>query len=121
MVIKADVTPEQKARIKELAAAEGKSVSSYIKEKVLCWTDPSAASEPLLKLIEAQAPVLQRMTEVATTVIQNKVIYEAEILELLDRMAWIEDVTAATVKEVLHNGNSGQQERQGNPNGSRKV
>lgn len=107
MIVKADVTPEQKARIKELAAEAGMSVSSYIKEKALCWSDPSATAETLMKLIEAQAPVLQRVKELATTSIQNKVIYEAEILELLDRMTWIEDVTAAAVKEVLKNGNTG--------------
>lgn len=110
MIIKAEVTAEEKERIKALAKSEGKSVSSYIRTKALCWTDPSAAAEPIMKFIEAQAPVLQRMNEIATTVIQNKVIYEAEILELLDRIAWIEDVTAAAVKEVIRNGNTGQQE-----------
>lgn len=103
MIIKADVTPEEKTRIKELARLEGRSISSYIKEKALCRTDPSAAAEHLLKFIEAQAPVLQRMNEIATTILTDKVIYEEEILELLDRMTWIEDVTAAAVKEVLGN------------------
>ena len=100
MEIKATVTPEEKARIKELAGNQ--SISSYIKEKALCWADPNPTQ--LMKLIEAQAPVLQRINEIATTVIENKVIYEEEVLELLDRIAWIEDVTAAAVKEVIKNG-----------------
>lgn len=106
MIVKADVTPEEKTRIKELASAAGMSVSSYIKTQALCWTDPTP--EPLMQLVEAQAPVLQRVKELATAPIQNKVIYEAEILELLDHIKWIEDVTVAAVKEVLHNGHSRQ-------------
>lgn len=106
MVVKADVTPEEKARIKELASAAGMSVSSYLKKQALCWTDTDPT--PLMKLVEAQAPVLQRVKELATSPIQHKVIYEAEILELLSRIKWIEDVTAAAVKEVLHIGNSRQ-------------
>ena len=105
MIVKAEVSPEEKARIKELASAAGMSVSSYLKKQALCWTDPDPT--PILKLIEAQAPVLQRIGELATAPIQNKVIFEAEILELLDRVSWIEDVTAAAVKEVLKNGHSG--------------
>ena len=106
MTIKTEVTPEQKERIKELAKAEGKSVTAYLRDKALDLNSPDTT--PLLKLIEAQAPVLQRVNEIATTIIRNKVIYEAEILELLDRIAWIEDVTAAAVKEVIRNGNTGQ-------------
>lgn len=105
MIVKADVTPEEKARIKELASAAGMSVSSYLKKQALCWTDPDPTR--LMQLVEAQAPVLQRVKELATSPIQHKVIYEAEILELLDRVKWIEDVTAAAVKEVLHNGHAG--------------
>lgn len=105
MIVKADVTPDEKARIKELASAAGMSVSSYIKKQALCWTDPDPT--PLMKLVEAQAPVLQRVGELATAPIQNKVVYEAEILELLDRISQIEDMTATAVKEVLHNGHSG--------------
>lgn len=107
MVIKAEVTPEEKERIKELAAAEGKSVSSYIREKALCWIDPTPTMEPLMKLVEAQAPVIQRINELATTALQNKAIFEAEILELLDRVSWIEDATAAAIKEAIRNGNPG--------------
>lgn len=107
MVIKAQVTAEEKQRIKELAA--GRSISSYVKEKALCWNDQPAAVEPLMKFIEAQAPVLQRINELATTAIQNKVIYEEEMLELLERVSWIEDVTAAAMKEVIKNGHSRKQ------------
>ena len=105
MIVKADVTPEEKTHIKELASAAGMSVSSYIKKQALCWTDPDPT--PIMQLIEAQAPVLQRIRDLTTASIQNKVIFEAEILELLDRVSWIEDVTAAAVKEVLRNGHIG--------------
>lgn len=105
MVVKAEVTPEEKTRIQELASAAGMSVSSYIKKQALCWTDPDPT--PIMQLIEAQAPVLQRIRDLTAASIQNKVIFEAEILELLDRVKWIEDVTAAAVKEVLRNGHSG--------------
>ena len=105
MIVKADVSPEEKTRIKELAAMNGMSISSYIKRQALCWTDTDPT--PVMKFIEAQAPVLQRVNELATAAIQNKVIYEEEVLEILAHVTWIEDVTAAAMKEVLRNGNSG--------------
>lgn len=107
MVVKAEVTPEQKALIKELAAAEGKSVSSYIKEKALCWTDPSAAIGPLMQYIETQAKIAQQMNKLATTVLENKVVYEREILLLLNRMTALEKTTAEFLKEVTGNGHVG--------------
>ena len=105
MVVKATVSPEEKALIEEQAAKLGMSVSSFIKKQTLGWTDPDPT--PLMQFIEAQAPVLRRMDELAINSLQNKVIYEREILELLDRVKWIEDITAAAVKEVLKRGNSG--------------
>lgn len=102
MIVKADVTPEEKARIKELASNTGMSVSSYIRKQALCWTDPDPT--PVMKLIETQAPVLQRIDELASTQLQNKVIFEAEILEILDHVSRIEDTT----KEALKNGHARQ-------------
>ena len=51
----------------------------------------SAYTEQILEPIESQAPVLNRIRDIATGVIQNKVIYEADIIELLDRIACIEE------------------------------
>lgn len=103
MVIKAEVTPEEKSRILELAA--GRSISSYIREKALCWTDTDPA--PIMRYAETLAGISQRINEIATTVIRNKVIYEEEILELLDRMASVESATANALKEASKNGHSG--------------
>ena len=61
-----------------------------------------------MELIESQAPVLNRIRDIATGVIQNKVVYEADIIELLDRIAWIEESTASLLKEANRNGNPGQ-------------
>lgn len=105
MIVKADVTPEEKARIKELASAAGMSVSSYIKKQALCWTDPDPT--PIMKLVEEQAPAFRRVKELATAQIQNKVIFEAEILRLIDTMYWIEEATEKLLKEAFRNGNSG--------------
>lgn len=102
MVVKADVTQEEKVRIKELASASGMSVSSYIKKQALCRADPDPS--PVMKLIEAQASALQRVNELAIAPIKNKVIYEAEILELLDHVSRIENTT----KEALVNGHIGE-------------
>ena len=43
-----------------------------------------------MELIESKAPVLNIIRDIATRVIHNNVIYEADIIELLDRIAWIE-------------------------------
>lgn len=105
MIVKANVSPEEKARIEQLAAEHGMSISSFLKKQALGWTDPDPT--PLSRFIEAQAPVLRRVSELATYSLQNKVIYEKEILELLDHIRWIEDATAAALKEVLKNGYAG--------------
>lgn len=105
MIVKAEVTPEEKTRIKELATEHGMSVSSYIKKQALCWTDPNPT--PLMKLVEMQAPAFQQVKKLATTQIQNKIIFEAEILRLIDTMYWIEEATENLLKEVLKNGHSG--------------
>lgn len=105
MTIKVIVSPEEKARIKELAA--GSSVSSYVKRRALAWIEPNPT--PLMKIIETQATVANKLNDIATNIITDKAIYEAEVLELLDRMTELENIT----KEALQNGNAGQQERQG--------
>lgn len=105
MVIKVIVSPEEKARIKELAA--GSSMSSYVKRCALSWIEPDPA--PIMRIAETQSAVANRINEIATSVIEDKAIYEAEVIELLERMAELEHIT----KEALHNGYTGQQERQG--------
>lgn len=105
MVVKAIVSAEEKARIEELASLAGMSVSSYLKKQALCWTDTDPS--PLIELIETQTPFTSRVYELATTIIRNKVIYEAEILELLEHTCRIENMTSAALKEVLRNGHSG--------------
>lgn len=109
MTIKVIVSPEEKARIKELAA--GGSMSSYVKRRALDLTEPDPT--PIMQIIETQATVANRMNEIATNVITDKAIYEAEVIELLDRMTALENITADALKEATHNGNAGQQERQG--------
>ena len=52
--------------------------------------------------------MLDRIRDIATGVIQNKVIYEADIIELLDRIAWIEESTTSLLREANRNGNPGQ-------------
>lgn len=100
MIIKTEVTPEEKVLIKELAGDQ--SLSSYIREKALGRTDP-----PLMQYIEALAGIAQRMNDIALTVIENKVIYESEIVELLERMTTLEKLTTDFLKEVTKHGYSG--------------
>lgn len=106
MVIKTDVTPEEKAVIKQNAKAEGKSMTAYLRDRALC-NEPSGFSGQFIKCIETQSMIACRMNEIATTVLRNKVIYEAEILELLDRMTALETNTASILKEVRKHGNIG--------------
>lgn len=104
MVIKAIVNEQEKERIEKLAKDRGQSVSAYVKERALMKRSGTNKQELLMRLIEGQSKVSQRINDIAIGVIENKVIYEEEILELLDRMAELERIT----KEALKNGNTGQ-------------
>ena len=103
MEIKTTVTPEEKCRIKGMAKAEGKSVSAYLRDRALGKPE---MTNPLMEFIETQAEIAQRVNEIVTTTLKNKVVYEAEILELLDRMTALEETTAAALKGVSKHGYS---------------
>ena len=107
MVIKARVTEEEKAFIEELAKREGRSVSSLIRDRLLKSSDYTAQMEPVMKYIEEQSKVALKLNEVASAVLKNKVIYETEILDMLDRMTEMEKLTAGLLKEVQKYGNFG--------------
>lgn len=104
MVIKTNVSQEEKDLIQEYAQLEGKSMAAYLRSKALYWFETPTISD-LQQYIEALTPAVQSINDIATTSIKNKAIYEAEILELLDRVSELERVTAAALREVLKNGN----------------
>ena len=78
MVIKTDVTPEEKAIIKRNAKAEGKTMTTYLRDKALCKTEFSL--DALMQSVEVLSGVGRDINVLATSIIRNKVIYEAEIL-----------------------------------------
>ena len=84
MVIKAEVNKDQRDKIRELASSAGMSISCVAHS------------------------VLNRIRDIATRVIHNNVIYEADIIELLDRISWIDGLTASLLKEANRSGNPGQ-------------
>ena len=111
MIIKTDVTPEEKNLIQSLAKAEGKSVSAYLKSKAL--SESKHSTEQLMQCIEIQSSVAQSINKLATIIIKNKVIYEEEILELLARMGELEKANAEALKEVRKYGNPRKQKHKG--------
>lgn len=119
MIIKTDVTPEEKILIQSLAKAEGKSVSAYLKSKAL--SESKDSTEQLMQCIEIQSSIAQSINKIATTVIRNKVIYEAEILELLARMSELEKANAEALKEVRKHGNPRKQKHKGDTSLGSKV
>lgn len=113
MIIKTDVTPEEKSLIQSLAKAEGKSVSAYLKSRAMYgYTENSP--EALMQCVEVLSGIASDINRIATSIIRNKAIYEAEILELLDRMTALETATAEALKEVRKNGNPRKQKHKGN-------
>lgn len=119
MVIKAEVTTEEKALIQSLAKAEGKSMTAYLKSKAMCRTENF--SDVLMQCVEVQSSIARDINRIATGILRNKAIYEAEILELLDRMTALEKTTAEALKEVRKNGNVGKQKHKGNSPGGSEV
>lgn len=103
MTIRVDVTEEERELIRDLAERSGQSMSAFILDKVLYADDPKTG---LLKFTEQQAAVAQDLNDLVTTAIQNKVIYEEQVLELLHRMTELERITAAALKEVSKHGHS---------------
>lgn len=67
--------------------------------------DPYVVQAALMDFIEQQAFISQKINDIATAVLRNKAIYEAEILELLAKMQQLEQLTADALKEVTRNGN----------------
>lgn len=114
MIIKAEVTAEEKALIEGFAKAEGKSMSAYLKSRAMQKIDPS---ERFMECINIQSEIANRINEIATTIIRNKVIYEAEVLELLERMTALEMSNATMLKEVRKNGNPRKQKHKVNAPG----
>lgn len=119
MIVKAEVTPEEKTMICSYAKADGKSVSAYLKSRALC--EPKDSNEALMQSVEVLSSVAQSINRLVVSVLRNKAIYEAEILELLQRMTVLEQATAEALKEVRSNGNSRKQKRKGNTVGGGKV
>ena len=112
MIMKTEVTPEEKTMICGFAKADGKSISAYLKSCALNKTEVSP--EALMQCVEVLSSIAQDINRIATTILRNKAIYETEILELLDRMTSLEQTTAVALKEVRSNGNSRKQKHKGN-------
>lgn len=119
MIIKTDVTPEEKILIQSLAKAEGKSVSAYLKSRALCKAEISP--EALMRCIDIQSSIAKDINSITINILRNKAIYEEEILELLNRMTALEQATAEALKEVRKGGNSRKQKHKGNTPGGSKV
>ena len=105
MIMKTEVTPEEKDLICGFAKADGKSISAYLKSCALN-KNTEHSPEALMQCVEVLSGIAQDINRLATTVLRNKAIYEAEILELLDRMTAVEQTTADALKEARKNGNS---------------
>lgn len=119
MIIKTEVTPEEKTLIQSLAKAEGKSVSAYLKSRALCKAEISP--EALMQCIDIQSSIAKDINSISINILRNKAIYEAEILELLDRMTVLERSTADALREVRQRGNTRKQKRKSNAPGGSEV
>lgn len=105
MIIKTEVTPEESAVIKQNAKAEGKTITAYLRDRALGKSEHTI--DALMQSVEVLSGVGRDINVLATTVIKNKVIYEEEILELLERMTVLEANAASVLKEVRKHGNIG--------------
>lgn len=94
------------------AKADGKSISAYLKSRAL-YKNTEHSSEALMQCVEVLSGIAQDVNKLATTVLRNKAIYEAEILELLERMTALEQTTAEALKEARKNGNPRKQKHKG--------
>lgn len=120
MIIKAEVTPEEKSLIQSFAKAEGKSMAAYLKSRAL-YSYTEHSPEALMQCVEVLSNIAHDINRLATTIFRNKAIYEEEILELLDRMTSLEQTTAEALKEVRKDGNPRKQKHKGNAPGGREV
>ena len=105
MIMKTEVTPEEKAMICGFAKADGKSITAYLKSRAL-YNNTEHSPDALMQCVEVLSSIATDINKLATTILRNKAIYETEILELLDRMTAVERTTADALKEVRKNGNS---------------
>ena len=113
MIMKTEVTPEEKTMICGFAKADGKSISAYLKSMALHnYTERSP--EALMQCVEVLSNISQDINRLVTATLRNKAIYETDILELLERMTALERATATALKEVRSNGNSRKQKHQSN-------
>ena len=113
MIVKTEVTPEEKDMICGFAKADGKSISAYLKSRALC--EPQGHSnDALMQSVEVLSGIARDINRLVTATLRNKIIYEDEILELLQRMTALETTTAEILKEVRSNGNSRKQKHKGN-------
>ena len=119
MIMKTEVTPEEKAMICGFAKADGKSISAYLKSRALQKTENS--TEALMQCVEVLSSVAQHINRLSTTILKNRAVYEDEILELLDRMTALEQATATALKEVRKDGNPRKQKHKGNASVSSEV
>lgn len=119
MIIKTEVTPEEKSIIQSFAKVEGKSVSAYLKSRALCKAE--LTPEALMQCIDIQSGIAKDINEISINILRNKAIYEAEILELLDRMSALETANAEALKEVRMRGNTRKQKRKSNSLGGCEV
>ena len=116
MIMKTEVTAEEKAMICGFAKADGKSISAYLKSRAL-YKNTEHSPEALMQCVEVLSGIARDINRLVITVLRNKAIYEAEILELLDRMTALEQATAEVLKEVRKDGNSRKQKYKGNTPG----
>ena len=112
MIVKTEVTPEEKAMICGFAKADGKSISAYLKSRALQRTENN--TEALMQCVEVLSGIAHNINRLAITVLRNRAIYEDEILELLDRMTALEQTVATALKEVRKDGNPRKQKHKGN-------
>lgn len=89
------------------------SISAYLKKKALDnYTEHYP--EVLMQCIEVLSGIARDINRIVITTLRNKVIYEDEILELLERMTALEQATAEALKEVRKDGNSRKQKHKSN-------
>ena len=112
MIVKTEVTAEQKDVISMYAKADGKSISAFLKSRAL-YSYTEHSPEALMQCVEVLSGIAQDVNKLSTTVLRNKAIYETEILELLDRMTALEQTVAIALKEVRKNGNPRKQKHKG--------
>ncbi len=119
MILKTEVTPEEKATICGFAKRDGKTITAYLKSRALQTTENSPTA--LMQCVEVLSGIARDINLLVISSLRNKAIYEAEILELLERMTALEQATAEALKEVRKDGNPRKQTHKGNALGGSKL